>query len=69
MFDSSSTQSGSQESNSQKLNVGANDSLAPDRQQAIICTNNDLVSWLIYASLNISELMAIAFHIRNPHWL
>ena len=36
--------------------IGSGNGLVPNRQQAIIWTNNDLVHWGLYASIGLSEL-------------
>ena len=36
--------------------IGSDNALAPYRRQAIIWTNDGLVYWCIYASLNLNEL-------------
>ena len=38
---------------------GSDNGLAPNRRQAIICTNDALVYWRTYASLGIHELVAL----------
>ena len=41
--------------------------LAPNRRQAFIWTNDDIVYWRIYASLDFSELRWSVFH-ANAFW-
>ena len=43
-------------SNCQKYSIGFDNGLVPNRQQAIIWSNEDLISWCIYVSLEHSEL-------------
>ena len=43
--------------------IGLDNSLAPNRRQAIIWTNADLIHWRIYAALGIVELMMMAMAI------
>ena len=40
-------------SNWQQTSVGSDDGLEPNRQQAIIWTNDGIVHWQIYASLSV----------------
>ena len=37
--------------------IGSDNGLAPNRRQAIIWTNDDLVHWRIHASLGLNELL------------
>ena len=39
--------------------IGSDNGLVPNRQQAIIWTNDGLVNWNIYASQSLEELSAI----------
>ena len=43
--------------NSQKPSIGLNNGLVPNRRQAIIWTNADLIHWCIYVALGGDELM------------
>ena len=40
--------------------IGSDNALAPNRQQAIIWSNDGLVYWCIYASLGLNELSQYA---------
>ena len=37
--------------------LGSDNGLAPNRRQAVIWTNDDLVHWRIHASLGLNELL------------
>ena len=57
-FDQNFTKVCSQWSNWQYPSIGLDNGLAPNRRQAIIWTNADLIHWRIYATLGEDELMA-----------
>ena len=46
-------------SNWQYGSIGSDNGLAPNRQQAIIWTNDCLGYWCIYASLSLNELKCL----------
>ena len=65
----------------QQASIGSDNGLAPDRRQAIIWTNDNIIHWhththtyiYIYASLSLNELRHNCFsmmktHFPNSHW-
>ena len=54
----------SQRSNWQYPIIGLDNGLAPNRRQAIICTNTDPIHWRIYAALGGDELYE-----RNAYYI
>ena len=65
-FDSYLTNVCSHVSNYQKSVINSDDGLAPNKQQAIIWTNDSrLVYWHIYVSVELSELI---LYMYGQHW-
>ena len=53
----------SQESYWQQHSTGSDNGLAPNKQQAIIQTNADLIHWCIYAALGGDEIIdTVSYH-------
>ena len=65
-FDKNLTKMYSLGSNQQHSNIGSDNGLAPNRQQAVIWTNDGLVYWCIYSSFCLNEFTLLDYQVLNP---
>ena len=60
-FGSNFTRGGSLGSNWQQPSIGLNNGLAPNRRQAIVWINADLIQWRLYVALRGDELTCLTY--------